>query len=91
MFILYPDLSTKIDLNGAIILQHIQYLLQNHKNYRGGQVWVYNTYKDWQKQLSFGSIDTIKRIIRKCSITIISQFQGAYFTKIPLALNLLKV
>jgi hypothetical protein len=59
-----PSLATKIGLNEAVVLQQIHYWLGISKHKKEGRTWVYNTYEDWQKQLPFWSISTIKRTIR---------------------------
>ena len=65
IIILYPKLAAKIGLNEAIMLQQIHYWLKESKHHIDGRMWVYNTYQGWQEQLSFWSVETIKRIIRK--------------------------
>ena len=60
-----PTLAAKIGLNEAIILQQIHYWLdpRGNKNLKEGKHWVYNSYKDWEKQFPFWSEKTIKRAI----------------------------
>ncbi|MFD2442591.1 conserved phage C-terminal domain-containing protein [Bacillus sp. CGMCC 1.16607] len=59
-----PSLAIKIGLNEAVILQQIHYWLGISKHKIEGRTWVYNTYEEWQKQLPFWSVSTIKRTIR---------------------------
>jgi len=59
-----PSLAVKIGLNEAVVLQQIHYWLGISKHYLEGKKWVFNTYEDWQKQLPFWSVSTIKRTIR---------------------------
>ncbi|WP_042454643.1 conserved phage C-terminal domain-containing protein [Neobacillus dielmonensis] len=59
-----PSLAAKIGLNEAVVLQQIHYWLGISKHHIEGRSWVYNTYEDWQKQLPFWSVSTIKRTIR---------------------------
>ncbi|MEH7254310.1 conserved phage C-terminal domain-containing protein [Neobacillus niacini] len=59
-----PSLATKIGLNEAVVLQQIHYWLGISKHDIAGRTWVYNTYEEWQKQLPFWSVSTIKRTIR---------------------------
>ncbi len=62
--IVLPELAVIIGLNEAIFLQQIHYWLQRSKNDIKGQKWTYNSYESLQKQFSFFSISTIKRIIK---------------------------
>jgi DNA-binding PadR family transcriptional regulator len=61
-----PSLATKIGLNESIIIQQIHYWLDPriNNNIKNGRHWVYNTYKEWNKQFPFWSEVTIKRTIR---------------------------
>ncbi|WP_160724902.1 conserved phage C-terminal domain-containing protein [Bacillus sp. USDA818B3_A] len=59
-----PSLAAKIGLNEAVVLQQIHYWLGMSKHHIEGRTWVYNTYEEWQKQLPFWSVSTIKRTIR---------------------------
>lgn len=59
-----PSLAVKIGLNEAVVLQQIHYWLGISKHHIEGRTWVYNTYEEWQKQLPFWSVSTIKRTIR---------------------------
>ncbi|ALY08108.1 hypothetical protein BhaS171_00052 [Bacillus phage vB_BhaS-171] len=63
--IILPSLAEKIGLNESIVLQQLHYWLMDSKNFRDGEKWVYNTYKDWQKQFPFWSEKTIRRTITK--------------------------
>ena len=58
-----PSLAVKIGLNEAVVLQQIHYWLGISKHQIEGRTWVYNTYEEWQKQLPFWSVSTIKRTI----------------------------
>jgi len=58
-----PSLAVKIGLNEAVVLQQIHYWLGISKHKIQGRTWVYNTYEEWQKQLPFWSVSTIKRTI----------------------------
>lgn len=73
--IVIPSLAVKIGLNEAIVLQQINYWLQNTEqskkmNPKGyefhcheGRVWIYNTLKSWMEQFPFWSEKTIRRTI----------------------------
>ncbi len=63
--IILPSLAEKIGLNESIVLQQLHYWLLESKNVKEGNKWVYNTYKDWQKQFPFWSEKTIQRTITK--------------------------
>lgn len=58
-----PTLAQAIGLNEAIILQQIHYWLQRSKHKHDGRRWIYNTYEQWQAQLPFWSISTIRRAL----------------------------
>lgn len=60
-----PSLAVAIGLNEAIFLQQIHFHLRFSKNERDGRIWVYNTFEDWQKELPWWSISTLKRIVSK--------------------------
>lgn len=59
-----PSLAVKIGLNEAVVLQQIHYWVTSSSHVIEGRKWIYNTYKEWQKQLPFWSESTIKRTIR---------------------------
>ncbi|MFO0525713.1 MAG: hypothetical protein ACK5YY_05445, partial [Alphaproteobacteria bacterium] len=65
--IVQPTLALCVGLNEAIILQQVHYWL-SPKFHRPekvfhGQHWTYNTYKQWQSQMPFFSLSTIRRAI----------------------------
>ncbi|AND38369.1 conserved phage C-terminal domain-containing protein [Cytobacillus oceanisediminis] len=59
-----PSLAEKIGFNEAVMLQQIHYWLLNSKHVIEERTWIFNTYKDWKKQMTFWSETTIKRTIR---------------------------
>src|SRR5262245_9395060 len=59
-----PSLAVKLGLNEAAILQQIHYWVESSQHVIRGRKWIYNTYKDWQKQFPFWSESTIRRAIR---------------------------
>ena len=59
-----PSLAVRMGLNEAVVLQQIHYWIISSRHIIEGRKWIYNTYKDWQKQLPFWSESTIKRTIR---------------------------
>ncbi|MFK9095346.1 hypothetical protein [Bacillus salipaludis] len=59
-----PSLAVKLGLNEAVVLQQIHYWIISSRHVIEGRKWIYNTYKDWHKQLPFWSESTIKRTIR---------------------------
>lgn len=63
--VVQPTLAKAIGLNEAIVLQQINYWM-NQKNAGkiiGGQRWIYNTIAEWQEQFPFWSEETVKRTI----------------------------
>jgi hypothetical protein len=65
--LLDPDLATMIGGWEAVVLQQIHYWLEinqeANRNFRDGYYWTFNTYENWQKQFSWLSLKTIKRVI----------------------------
>ena len=64
-----PSLAVAIGDREAIFLQQVHYwLVKNQvakKNFRAGRYWTYNTFEQWQEQLPWLSVRTIKRIVGK--------------------------
>jgi hypothetical protein len=58
-----PSLAVRIGLPEAVVLQQIHYWLCSSHHEIEGRKWVYNTYENWQKQLPFWSVSTVKRMI----------------------------
>ena len=58
-----PSLAVLVGLNEAIFLQQLHYWLIQSGKERDGRRWIYNTYDEWQKQLPFWSVRTIRRIV----------------------------
>ena len=59
------SLAKVIGLNGAIVLQQLQYLLNDKRNGKvfSGERWIYNTYEQWQAEyFPFFSIPTLQRV-----------------------------
>lgn len=62
-----PKLAEEVGLNEAILLQQLHYWLDNKSaKFIDGKKWIYNTYKDWEKQFPFWSNATIRRTINSC-------------------------
>ena len=59
-----PSLAVAIGLDEAIIVQQIHYWVEKMKIKRDVD-WVYNSYKDWQKQFPFFSVSHIRRTIKR--------------------------
>ena len=59
------EIATKIGLNEALFLQQIHYWLTKSKHTFEQRKWVYNSYEKWQKQFSFWSVATVRRILNK--------------------------
>lgn len=56
--LLNPAIATLTGVNESIVLQQLYYWHQKYSF----QKWIYNSYEEWQKQFSFWSIRTIRRI-----------------------------
>ena len=67
------ELAELVGLNESIVLQQINYWVEdiNKKkgeqsiNYQDGYYWTFNSYKEWQKQFPFWSKSTVRRTIKK--------------------------
>jgi DnaD/phage-associated family protein len=68
VMIFQPKLAQLLGLNETIILNQIHYWLKKKKNIIDGKPWVYNTYENWQEQICFLSVSTIKKTIKKMEI-----------------------
>jgi len=81
-----PSLAVAIGLNEAIVLQQVQYWINNPKNKgyeEGGFKWVYNTYAEWKEtNFPFWSEATIQRIFSNLEgaglIVSIQPMKGKY-------------
>lgn len=83
-----PTLATLIGLNESIVLQQVHYWLKTKENdqqdYIDGHYWVYNTYKQWQKQFPFWHLNTIQRTftsLEKKGLLISANYNKAGFDK----------
>lgn len=64
--VVLPQLAKKLGTNAAILLQQIHYWTSKRcGSIIDGVRWIYNTYQQWQEQLPFLSVSTIKRVIAK--------------------------
>uniref|UniRef100_UPI002490E527 conserved phage C-terminal domain-containing protein n=1 Tax=Lactobacillus amylolyticus TaxID=83683 RepID=UPI002490E527 len=82
--IVIPKLAVAVGLNEAIVLQQINYWLSKSTKVINGRKWTYNSYEDWQKQLPFWSVSTIKRIftgLEKDGLLVSGNFNKAKFDK----------
>jgi hypothetical protein len=61
--VVLPSLAIKLGLNESLVLQQLHYWLQKSNQKRDGFYWVYNTYKEWNQQFPFWSLNTIRRAI----------------------------
>lgn len=57
------ELAVLVGLNEAMMLQQLWYWLERSDHVHDGQVWVYNTYEDWAKQMPWWSARTIQRAV----------------------------
>lgn len=79
-----PNLAKVIGLNEAIILQQIHYWLKSSRHRHEEKNWIYNSYREWQKQFPFWSNATIRRAIsslEKQNLLITGNFNKAGFDK----------
>lgn len=58
-----PTLAKLVGLNEAIVLQQIHYWLIRSPHVKQGARWIYKTYAEWQEELPFWSVPTIRRAI----------------------------
>ena len=79
--VILPELATKVGLNESIVLQQINYWLNENekarRNFKDGHYWCYNSYKEWQTNFPFWSESTIKRTISKlenCGLIITGNY-----------------
>lgn len=58
-----PSLAKAIGLNEALFLQQVHYWTRRSGKTVNGQegLWIYNTAEEWQRQLPFWSVKTIRR------------------------------
>ncbi|HBE9179227.1 TPA: hypothetical protein KNH08_002103 [Serratia fonticola] len=58
-----PELAVRIGLNEAIVLQQVNYWLEEKEQgvMHQGRRWVFNSYEAWGQQFPFWSVDTVKR------------------------------
>lgn len=61
--VINPELATRIGLNEAIVLQQVNYWINDKEQgvIHAGRRWVFNSYESWVKQFPFWSADTVKR------------------------------
>lgn len=71
--VINKNLAALIGLNESIVLQQINYWIENINkpkgqdsiNYQDGHYWTFNSYNEWQENFPFWSKSTIRRIIKK--------------------------
>lgn len=79
-----PSLAKSIGLNEAIVIQQIHYWLRKSNNAKDGHKWIYNSMTNWQKQFSFWSLPTVKRVFRSLEnqgLLITANYNKAGFDK----------
>lgn len=60
------EVAREIGVNCAVVIHQINYWLKKGYGKRiEGRVYIYNTYEQWQKQLKFMSLMTIRRTFQK--------------------------
>lgn len=64
--IVLPSLAKKLGATSATLLQQIHYWTQKKcGSLIDGVRWIYNTYQQWQEQIPYLSVSTIKRAIAR--------------------------
>ncbi|HET8626502.1 MAG TPA: hypothetical protein VFL91_03740, partial [Thermomicrobiales bacterium] len=58
-----PTLAQAVGLSEAIVLQQLHYWLQRARHERDGRPWVRFTYEEWQAQLPWWSLRTLKTLL----------------------------
>jgi len=58
-----PSLARLVGINGAIILQQIQYWLQVSEHIIEGNAWIYNSYDKWAKQFKWLNLRSVQKHI----------------------------
>lgn len=83
-----PTLAKIIGLNESIVLQQIHYWLQvkesTGKDFIDGHYWVYNSYRQWNEQFPFWSVETIKRVfhsLEEKELLISGNFNEKWYDK----------
>lgn len=80
------DLAAEFGLNESIVLQQLNYWLNGKSaKFIDGRYWVYNSYKQWQKDnFPFWSLATVRRAIESCEkqgLVITANYNRAGFDK----------
>lgn len=80
------DLAAEFGLNEAIVLQQLNYWLNGKSaKFIDGRYWIYNSYKQWQKDnFPFWSLATVRRAIESCEkqgLVITANYNRAGFDK----------
>ena len=80
------DLAAEFGLNESIVLQQLNYWLNGKSaKFIDGRYWIYNSYKQWQKDnFPFWSLATVRRAIESCEkqgLVITANYNRAGFDK----------
>lgn len=59
------EVAAALGIYQAILIQQIRYWQEKSTHEIDGRKWIYNTYQDWSKQLTFISERTIRRELKK--------------------------
>jgi hypothetical protein len=74
-----PTLAQRLGLQGAIVVQQLHFWVQQPTAHaREGRRWVYNSYQGWQRQFSFWTVPTVKRIflhLERQGVILSAQFR----------------
>lgn len=58
-----PSLACMVGINGAIILQQIHWWSRYSEHKYDGEIWIYNTYKEWSTQFKWLSDRAVQQTI----------------------------
>lgn len=60
------EVAQELGVNAAVVLQQLHYWTsKGYGRTFKGRVYIYNTYEQWQEQLSFMSVMTLRRVFKK--------------------------
>lgn len=62
-----PIIAKQFGRSAALLLQQVHFWISSPKKYgttENGKRWIYNSYEEWQKQISIISVSTIRRCFK---------------------------
>ncbi len=82
--VVLPTLACLLGVEEALFLQQVHFWLQKSKHVQGGKCWIYNSYREWQKQFPFFSAKKIQRLalsLEKKGILVSGNFNKIAYDK----------